>query len=62
MILREISLVPFGGLSDTNLEFQDGLNVIQGPNEAGKSTVFNAIQKVMWSGKSGHSIKPLFAV
>lgn len=47
MIIKRIKIDPFGGLSGKELEFQSGLNVIVGPNEAGKSTIFNAIQKVL---------------
>lgn len=47
MIITKIKLHPFGNLNDTELVFQAGLNVILGPNEAGKSTVFNAIQKIL---------------
>ncbi|MDP8214828.1 MAG: SMC family ATPase [Candidatus Euphemobacter frigidus] len=43
MIVTRVQLNPFGGLNDTELTFQTGLNVLLGPNEAGKSTVFNAI-------------------
>ena len=48
MILNRIHLKPFGGLSDTSLDFNPNLNVIQGPNEAGKSTIFNAIFKALF--------------
>ena len=40
MILKSIALTPFGGLTDALLDFKPGLNVIHGPNEAGKSTIF----------------------
>lgn len=44
MKLKSIQLHPFAGLKNDALEFSDGLNLILGPNEAGKSTVFKAIQ------------------
>jgi exonuclease SbcC len=47
MIITTIKLQPFGSFSNKDLAFQPGLNVILGPNEAGKSTLFNAIQKVL---------------
>ncbi len=34
----------FAGLKNTSLSFEDGLNVILGVNESGKSTLVNAIQ------------------
>ena len=49
MILKNIALTPFGGLTDARLNFKPGLNVIHGPNEAGKSTIFNALQRVLFT-------------
>lgn len=48
MILKEIHLHPFGGLTDTRVEFVPGLNIILGPNEAGKSTLVNAIYAILF--------------
>jgi len=49
MIVTRVKLDPFGGLSGKELEFQPGLNVIVGPNEAGKSTIFWGIQEVLFT-------------
>ncbi|MDO8724602.1 MAG: AAA family ATPase [Candidatus Methanoperedens sp.] len=49
MIITNIKLNPFGGLINKEIDFEKGLNVIIGPNEAGKSTIFNAIQKVFFT-------------
>ncbi len=49
MIINKLTIGSFGCLSDKELEFKEGLNVILGPNEAGKSTAFNAIQKVLFT-------------
>lgn len=49
MIIKSIDLTPFGGLTDAHLDFNSGLNVIHGPNEAGKSTIFNALQRVLFT-------------
>ncbi len=49
MILKRIALTPFGGLTNAKLNFKPGLNVIHGPNEAGKSTIFNALQRVLFT-------------
>ena len=49
MILKSIALTPFGGLTNAQLDFIPGLNVIHGPNEAGKSTIFNALQRVLFT-------------
>ena len=39
MIIEKIEIKSFGGLTDTTLEFTDRVNVIEGQNEAGKSTI-----------------------
>jgi exonuclease SbcC len=49
MILRNVTLRPFGGLTDLHMGFERGLNVITGRNEAGKTTLFSAIQKVLFT-------------
>ncbi len=43
MILRSVQLDIFGAKSGEKLEFDHGLNVVLGPNEAGKSTLVNAL-------------------
>jgi len=43
MIIKSISIKRFGILRDFNTEFTSGLNIIKGPNEAGKSTLQQAI-------------------
>ncbi len=49
MILKEIEITSFGGLSNIRIEFQESLNIILGPNESGKSTIFEAIKKTLFS-------------
>ena len=46
MKIIRIRLHPFGGVSDRACDFHDGVNVIEGPNEFGKSTFNNAL----WHG------------
>ena len=48
MILRTIRLHPFAGVGDRHVNFQPGLNVVLGPNEAGKSTLVNALRMAMF--------------
>jgi exonuclease SbcC len=43
MRLSSIRLHPFAGIEDQRYEFDEGINVLLGPNEAGKSTVFQAV-------------------
>jgi DNA repair protein SbcC/Rad50 len=49
MIIRSIRLNPFGGVSNKEISLEKGLNVIVGPNEAGKSTIYNGIQKALFT-------------
>jgi exonuclease SbcC len=44
MIFTKVRLRPFAGLADISLEFAPGLNTVLGENEAGKSTVFRALE------------------
>ena len=44
MIVTRLRVHPFGFFSDREIRFTPGLNVVLGPNEAGKSTIFSAIR------------------
>jgi exonuclease SbcC len=46
MKILRIRLHPFGGIADRICDLHDGVNVIEGPNEFGKSTLSNAL----WHG------------
>lgn len=48
MILRRLHLRRFLGLPDAAFEFAPGVNVIVGPNEAGKSTLRTAIRTALY--------------
>ncbi len=45
MKIKSVKLHPFAGIQNQKFEFNDGLNVLCGPNEAGKTTLYNAIWK-----------------
>ena len=47
MILAKLYLSPLGAFSKKLVEFAPGMNVVLGPNEAGKSTLFNAVRLVL---------------
>ncbi|MDR8389508.1 AAA family ATPase [Aliifodinibius sp. S!AR15-10] len=47
MKLSKVFLHPFAGIQEKTFEFEDGLNVLLGPNEAGKSTVFQAVMHAL---------------
>lgn len=42
MKLKSIKLHPFAGIREKEISLETGLNLLLGPNEAGKSTVFHA--------------------
>ncbi len=44
MIVLRLRVDPFGFFADKEVSFLPGLNVVLGPNEAGKSTLFSAIK------------------
>ncbi|MGE5430650.1 MAG: AAA family ATPase [Syntrophomonadaceae bacterium] len=48
MIISRISLNPFAGTADRTLNLNQGLNVILGHNESGKSTLVNAIKSALF--------------
>ena len=43
MKLLELTIRNFGKLTDRNIELSDGINLIYGENESGKSTVHTFI-------------------
>ena len=47
MIIDSLKLDPFAGISKKK-DFKKGLNVVLGPNEAGKSTLLNALRLVLF--------------
>jgi exonuclease SbcC len=49
MKLISIRLHPFGGTADRTCKFQDGINVLAGPNEFGKSTLSNALWHALFT-------------
>lgn len=48
MILRRLQLHPFAGVADREWRFEPGLNVVLGPNEAGKSTLRRALRQALF--------------
>ncbi len=48
MILRSIELESFGKFKNKTVEFRRGMNLVIGPNEAGKSTLAEAVPAVLF--------------
>ncbi len=48
MIVRRLTLMPFAAGIDRRIDLAPGLNVILGPNEAGKSTIASALRSVLF--------------
>ena len=51
MIIEKIHIINFGKLSDFHLDFSKGVNIVEGKNESGKSTICSFI-KFMFYGLS----------
>lgn len=49
MKLLTIRLHPFGGTADRTCTLHDGINVLEGPNEFGKSTLCNALWHALFT-------------
>jgi exonuclease SbcC len=47
VILSKVRIESFAGLAGREVQFAEGLNVVLGPNEAGKSTLFQAIRHTL---------------
>ena len=49
MIIKELGLLNFGKFEDKKIELQEGINLIYGRNEEGKSTIVNFIDGIfLW--------------
>ncbi|MDD3032337.1 MAG: AAA family ATPase, partial [Atribacterota bacterium] len=49
MRIDSLRLKPFAGIIERKVDFSSGLNIILGPNEAGKSTLLNALEAVLFT-------------
>ena len=53
MIIEKIVIKSFGRINDMTLEFSDGVNVIEGENESGKSTIAAFIRYMLYGFTDG---------
>jgi DNA repair exonuclease SbcCD ATPase subunit len=58
MILRTLELKQFGKFAEAAFEFRRGLNLVVGPNEAGKSTLMEAVPAVLFGLRNKDRFKP----
>ena len=54
MIIKKIKIKNFGKFKDKSLDFSPGVQVVYGPNEAGKSTLMELIKLMLYSPQEGH--------
>ncbi len=48
MKIKKISCEQFAGIGNKSIEFKDGINIIYGKNESGKSTLVNLISRTLF--------------
>jgi len=53
MVLQEIFIQAFGGMRERSFRFDEGVNILEGPNESGKSTLAAFIKYIFY----GHGQK-----
>lgn len=58
MILRSVELKHFGKFAERTFEFRRGMNLVVGPNEAGKSTLMEAIPAVLFGVRNKERFRP----
>ena len=56
MIIKKVNIIVFGGLKDKIINFDNGMNIIYGENEAGKSTI-QAFIKIWLYGMANYKGK-----
>ena len=53
MIIREINIIEYASMKDRSFSFRDGLNIIEGKNESGKSTILSFIKFILYGIPKG---------
>ncbi len=57
MILRSLELGHFGPFPSGNWEFRRGMNLVHGPNEAGKSTLVSAVLATLFGSSDPEGVR-----
>ena len=52
MRIDRVTSESFAGVRDFNVEFKDGVNIVYGKNEAGKSTLVNLISRTLFQTRA----------
>ncbi|MGN0687146.1 MAG: ATP-binding protein [Oscillospiraceae bacterium] len=65
MKIKSVSCTQFAGVRDRSISFEDGINVIYGKNESGKSTLVNLISRTLFQnaridGRSDKAFRELY--
>ncbi|WP_353892015.1 AAA family ATPase [Proteinivorax hydrogeniformans] len=55
-VIKSIHLINFQSHTDSKLEFHDGVNVITGPSDQGKSSIIRALRWVLYNQPKGGDI------
>lgn len=58
MILRSLELTNFGLFNDKSYEFRRGMNLVIGPNEAGKSTMMESVPAIIFGCNEKKRFQP----
>ncbi len=56
MKIKSLNILKYGPLESINLTFQNGLNVIYGPNGSGKTLILEALQKFFMGRKKAKKV------
>ena len=58
-MISRIKITDWRGIAQREILLEDGLNIIVGPNEAGKSTLVEALEKALFWDHSAHKIQAM---
>lgn len=60
MKIKKLNIASYGKLEDKEISFKDGLNIVVGPNESGKSTIRSFIFNLFFGGTVPGSTRALY--